>query len=88
MVRRIEVESPTRWRALDAGGNDVGALRTDTAAHDSTGGMSAKVEEAVRAAAGCSVVRIVEAGTPHALAACVEEVLPEGWVGTEVRAVG
>ena len=45
------------------------AVSADTAAHDVTGGLHAKLEAAARVAAGGVPVCVCEAGTPHAEAA-------------------
>lgn len=52
---------------------------------DVTGGIKAKLEEAIRCAiSGVKSIRICEVGTRHALDALMMDSLPEGWRGTEV----
>lgn len=93
LLSRIEVCTDGSWRATTAGGGalEQAEVQTSTSGHDTTGGIQAKIDEAagiVAAAAaaggGPGEVRIAQAGTPHALAACRAGPLPEGWVGTVV----
>lgn len=65
-------------------GSLVQSLETSAAAHDTTGGVATKVEEAAAAARAGAIVRISRAGTRHAMAACLPGPLPPDWVGTVV----
>jgi len=83
LVRQV-VAGPTGWTARTRSGDLVSSLETCAATHDVSGGVEAKVTEAVRCLAGCGTAAIVEAGTPAAVAACRAEDLPDGWIGTEI----
>lgn len=50
--------------------------------------MITKITEAACIARLGIPVRIVQAGTPHALAACRAGALPARWVGTQVLPAG
>lgn len=74
------------WQAFDQHGAPVAACRiqTDVADHDTTGGVLAKVEEAVEIAMMGVATRIVKAGSGEALEACLMEQLGDNWIGTEI----
>jgi isopentenyl phosphate kinase len=65
-------------------GSLVQSLQTSTAAHDTTGGIAAKIQEAAAVARLGAEVRISKAGSPAALAACLPGTLPPDWEGTIV----
>jgi hypothetical protein len=60
----------------------VGGIETEVSEHDVTGGINAKVEEAIVAVLGGTRVRIAKAGTLAALEACTIAELPSTWKGT------
>lgn len=64
------------------------AVKTATAAHDTTGGMATKISEAAMIAKFGIDVYIVQAGTDHSLKALngeLKEEMPDNWIGTIVR---
>ncbi|KAF4368212.1 hypothetical protein F8388_022845 [Cannabis sativa] len=64
------------------------AVKTDVAAHDTTGGMETKILEAAMIARLGIDVYIVKAGTNHSLRALRGELrgnVPEDWLGTVIR---
>jgi isopentenyl phosphate kinase len=84
LIRSVLVGSDGSLTVAGADGSTLG-LDTNVADCDVTGGMGAKVAEAVGAARHVGhAVRIVQAATPHALAACCVELAPV-WAGTEVK---
>jgi len=71
----------------DGSGNSEGGEEgiSGDVAVDVTGGIKAKLEEAISCAvSGVESVRICEVGTRHALDALMMDALPERWRGTEV----
>lgn len=90
LLRRIVVagiqEGGKSWQAFDGSGAPIAAcmVRTDVADHDTTGGMRAKVQEALDIAMMGVATRVVEAGTRSALEACLNKKLAPEWVGTEI----
>ena len=70
--------------ALTVEGEALSGVATSTAAHDTTGGVAAKIAEAAAALAAVGEVRIARAGTPAAAAALRPGPLPIDWVGTRV----
>lgn len=64
------------------------AVKTATAAHDTTGGMATKISEAAMIARFGIDVYIVQAGTDHSLKALngeLKEEMLDNWIGTIVR---
>ncbi|KAI3433647.1 hypothetical protein D9Q98_003456 [Chlorella vulgaris] len=71
------------FTAFNQLGEVVHSLTTSCAAHDTTGGVLTKIQEAVEVAKAGGEVRIARAGGPDAAAACSPDPLPPGWVGTQ-----
>lgn len=72
------------WEGVTVDGEKVREIETSELAHDTTGGVKAKVAEAAGVVAAGTPVRVVQAGTPAALQACELQELPEDWIGTEI----
>jgi isopentenyl phosphate kinase len=66
-------------------GEEVKSLQTAVVAHDTTGGVVTKIQEAAAVAQLGVEVRIVQAGSPEAAAACLPKPLPPAWMGTVVK---
>lgn len=75
---------PGGFKAYTQDGEEVGELQTSAAAHDTTGGVATKIQEAAAVARLGAEVRIARAGGPAAAAACSPQALPPGWAGTVV----
>jgi len=88
LLRRIVVgtQKEGSWQAFDGSGAPTAAcmVQTDASDHDTTGGMRAKVQEALEIAMMGVATRVVEAGTRSALEACLNQELAPEWVGTEI----
>ena len=98
LLRKILVQSSTSsstiggggfegtfWQGFDADGSIVEGIETSELGHDTTGGVRAKVEEAVEAVRAGISVRVVKAGSEAALHACIDTELSREWIGTEIR---
>jgi isopentenyl phosphate kinase len=89
LLRDIIVDERTRtWTATYLMNRKIiYSIETSALEHDSTGGINAKVAEAVEIVIGGTRVRVVKAGTEAAWQACtideLHEVVPN-WLGTEV----
>lgn len=86
-IRNVVVGELGAWEAYDASNIKVNTIRMTMLDHDTTGGVEAKVREAVDIAVKGIVTRIVEAGTSYAIQACECDDLPDGWLGTEIKLV-
>ena len=89
-VRNILVDELGMWEAYDASNSKISGMTMIMLDHDVTGGVEAKVREAVDIAAslgGGIGTRIVEAGTLSAIQACECHELPNDWLGTEIKLV-
>jgi isopentenyl phosphate kinase len=86
LLRRIIVGTHGSWQAFDGSGAPTAAcmVQIDVSDHDTTGGMRAKVHEALEIAMMGVATRVVEAGTRSALEACLNQELAPEWVGTEI----
>jgi isopentenyl phosphate kinase len=85
----IFVYETGQWGAFGFNKCEYGGFETSQLDHDSTGGMNAKVEEAIETVLVGTTVRIVKAGTEYALQACTCDEMadtPEDWIGTELIA--
>lgn len=76
---------PCGARAFTRQGAPVQSLETSAAAHDTTGGVRTKIREAAAVARLGAEVRIAQAGSAAAAAACDPASLPPGWLGTVVH---
>lgn len=90
LLEEIVVQSDGSWKiARPEALSSITGVETTAAAHDTTGGMATKIDEAAIIAKSGVDVYIVEVGTQHALEAfqCSSRTgLSQKWVGTIVRA--
>eukprot|EP00897_Mesotaenium_endlicherianum_P007477 jgi/Mesen1/6758/ME000344S06039 len=90
LIRRIDVSADATWKIVDppcAGASEV-TVQTGVAAHDTTGGMSAKIAEAAAIASLGVPVAIAKAGTEDALLALQGRIFGRHnaqWNGTLVQ---
>eukprot|EP00897_Mesotaenium_endlicherianum_P008030 jgi/Mesen1/7255/ME000373S06320 len=90
LIRKIDVSADATWKIVDppcAGASEV-TVQTEVAAHDTTGGMSAKIAEAAAIASLGVPVAIAKAGTEDALLALQGRIFGRHnaqWNGTLVQ---
>jgi len=89
LLRAIIVdESSATWTAAYLMNHEkVHSIETSALEHDSSGGITAKLAEAVETAMQGTRVRVVKAGTDAAWQACTIDELHEScpdWIGTEI----
>ncbi|KAM6548388.1 hypothetical protein CsatB_020064 [Cannabis sativa] len=88
LLREIEVHEDGSWSVVKPTLENISKVKTDVAAHDTTGGMETKILEAAMIARLGIDVYIVKAGTNHSLRALRGELrgnVPEDWLGTVIR---
>ena len=81
----VDKNNVENWEGVTVDGKKVDEIETSELAHDTTGGVKAKITEAAGVVIAGTPVRIVQAGTAAALQACDLQELPDDWIGTEVQ---
>ncbi|XP_044488532.1 isopentenyl phosphate kinase isoform X2 [Mangifera indica] len=88
LLREITVNEDGSWSVIKPVLQDMDKQDFTVAAHDTTGGMEAKISEAAMIAKLGIDVYIVKAATSHSLRALIGELrgnIPDDWLGTVIR---